>query len=344
MTPWTLFAGCVPVLAFLAGLRWMDSFKLVHRRLLYGALGAGVAAAGLSWASNQAAIAWLGVSPEMLRAWVAPPLEEVFKAVLVAWWIRTDRVGFVVDAAVLGFAVGAGFALTENLYYAAVLGDPSFSLWLVRGLGTALMHGSTTALFAIAGKALSDRYPRSGALAFVPGLLLGIVVHGVFNQLTLSPVITTAILLALMPMLLVAAFEYSERVTREWLSTGFDGEMEMLEKILEGQVASTPVGAYLEELRSRFPPLVVADLFCLLTIHLELSLRAKGMLIARAIGLELPVDDQVRANLDELKYLEHAVGPTGLLAILPLRRTSRRDLWQILLLERAQGARGAGRT
>ena len=82
--------------------------------------------------------------------------------------------------------------------------------------------------------------------------------------------------------------------------------------------------------------MVVADLFCLLTIHLELSLRAKGMLIARAAGVEVPVDDKVRSNLEELRFLEHSVGPTGRLAILPLRRTSRRDLWQILLLERAR--------
>lgn len=83
--------------------------------------------------------------------------------------------------------------------------------------------------------------------------------------------------------------------------------------------------------------MVVADLFCLLTIHLELSLRAKGMLIARAAGVEVPVDDSVRANLEEMKYLEKAVGPTGLLAILPLRQRSRRDLWQILMLARESG-------
>ena len=337
MTPWSILAGFVPVLAFLLGLRLMDSFKLVHRSLLYGAIATGIAAALVAFAANQAVMGSLGVPPEVLRAWVAPPLEELLKATLVAWWIARDRVGFVVDAAIVGFAVGAGFALTENLYYAMVLGDPSFVLWLVRGLGTAIMHGSTTAMFALFGKALSDRHPRAGLWAFAPGFLLATALHSVFNQLTLSPVVTTAILLAVMPLALMAAFEYSERVTRDWLSTGFDGEMEMLEKILEGDVARTPVGEYLEALRSRFPPAVVADLLCLLTVHLELSLRAKGMLIARAIGMEVPVDDHVRSNLQELKYLERAVGPTGLLAILPLRRTSRRDLWQILMLERAQG-------
>jgi protease PrsW len=188
-------------------------------------------------------------------------------------------------------------------------------------------------LFAIFGKALYDQAARLGKGAFVPGLLVAIVVHATFNQLSASPFVTAAILLATMPVLLLAAFEYSERSTREWLASGFDGEMEMLESILEGAVAETAVGRYLETLRAKFDPMVVADLFCLLTIHLELSLRAKGMLLARAAGVEVPVDASVRANLEEMRYLEKTVGPTGCLAILPLRRTSRRDLWQILLLQ-----------
>lgn len=59
------------------------------------------------------------------------------------------------------------------------------------------------------------------------------------------------------------------------------------------------------------------------------------MLIARSAGVEVPVDDSVRENLLEMAYLEKSVGPTGCLAMLPLRQRSRRDLWQILLLRRA---------
>ena len=337
MNFWSLVAGFVPVVAFLLGLHLMDSYKLVHRQALFLALAGGVAAALLAFVANRSVLDFAGVSPGLLRAWIAPILEELLKAALVVWFVNTDRVGFVVDAAVLGFAVGTGFALAENLYYANALRDPTLALWLVRGLGTAIMHGTATALFAIFGKGLSDRDVHLGALAFGPGILLAVVVHAAFNQLSGSPFVTTAILLATSPVLLLAAFEYSERATREWLSSGFDGEMEMLESILDGVVEETAVGRYLDTLRTRFDPMVVADLFCLLTIHLELSLRAKGMLIARAAGVHVPVDDSVRANLEEMKYLEKAVGPVGCLAILPLRRTSRRDLWQILLLQHASG-------
>jgi hypothetical protein len=75
-------------------------------------------------------------------------------------------------------------------------------------------------------------------------------------------------------------------------------------------------------------------MLCLLRIHLELSIRAKGLLIARSVGVDVEPDESVRANLQELKYLERSLGPTGRLAVLPLRRTSSRDLWQIMLLSR----------
>jgi len=334
MNFWSLVAGFVPVVVFLVGLRLMDSYKLVHRTTLLLAIAGGVVAALAAFGANRVLLDSLHVPPALLRAWVAPVVEELLKAALVTWLVATNRVGFVVDAAVLGFAVGTGFALAENVYYANALRDPSLGLWLVRGLGTAIMHGTATALFAIFGKALSDRGAKTGALAFAPGIVFAIVVHATFNQLSASPLVTTAILLAASPVLLLAAFEYSDRATREWLAGGFDGEMEMLESILDGAVAETHVGKYLETLRERFDPMVVADLFCLLSIHLELSLRAKGMLIARAAGVEVPVDDSVRENLAEMEHLERTVGPIGCLAILPLRQRSRRDLWQILLLRR----------
>ena len=75
-------------------------------------------------------------------------------------------------------------------------------------------------------------------------------------------------------------------------------------------------------------------MLCLLRIQLELGIRAKGLLLAREAGLHVPVGDEVRANLQELRYLERAIGPTGLLALKPIVRRSSRDLWEVYLLER----------
>ena len=105
---------------------------------------------------------------------------------------------------------------------------------------------------------------------------------------------------------------------------------------------ATRLGRYLQELRSRFPGPVVADMFCLMQLDLELAIRAKGMLMAREAGLEVPMDDALRAQLAERTYLEKAIGATGLLALRPLQVTSDRDHWSRYLLEQAGGRSRGG--
>jgi len=51
--------------------------------------------------------------------------------------------------------------------------------------------------------------------------------------------------------------------------------------------------------------------------------------MARENGFEVPVDDETKAKLGEMDDLEKRVGKTGLLAIHPMLRTSRKDLWQV---------------
>lgn len=336
VNPLALGLGLVPVLLFLAGLVFLDSFKLLRIPQVLRTIGVGMLCAVAALGLNLFALNALGVSPEGVRRVVGPVIEETLKAVYLVWLIRRSRVGFMVDAGIRGFAIGAGFALVENLWYAASLEQSSLLLWLIRGLGTAVMHGSVTAVVGIVSKDLTDR-KNSRALAwFVPGLALAIAVHALFNQFALHPLLNTALMLAVSPLLLVTVFERSERHTRDWLGTGMDDDAELLEMILNDRIEHTPVGRYLETVRHRFEPAIVVDILCLLRIHLELSLRAKGLLLARKSGFEVPLDADVRANLIEMRHLEKAIGPTGQLALQPLRHVKSRDLWQVYMLEGAR--------
>ena len=328
-----LAIALVPVLLFLAGLVLLDSFKLVPPRAVLASIAAGAVAALIAYALNRALLGAFHLDPALLRRGVAPVLEESLKAIPVVWLVRRQRVGFLVDAGIHGFAIGSGFAVVEAACYLAALGaGVPLLVWVVRGLGPAVMHGSTTALLGIASKDLSDRHESRASRWFVPGLLLAIACHAVFNNLTAAPLPATATMLVLMPALLYGVFERSERATRDWLGRGLDSDVELLELLARGEIAGTPTGAYLDSLRDRFTGAVVADLLCLLQVHAELSARAKGLIIARAAGVELPPDPEVNAGFAEMRYLERSVGPTGLLAILPLRRTSGRELWQLHLL------------
>jgi RsiW-degrading membrane proteinase PrsW (M82 family) len=79
-----------------------------------------------------------------LLAYVAPIVEELLKALVIVWLIHANRIGFLVDAAIFGFAVGTGFALVENVYFLEIAKDAGIGTWIVRGFGTAIMHGGAT--------------------------------------------------------------------------------------------------------------------------------------------------------------------------------------------------------
>jgi hypothetical protein len=266
---------------------------------------------------------------------VAPVTEELAKASYVVYLIGRRRVGFLVDAAIQGFALGAGFALVENVEYLRAFGERDVLLWIVRGFGTAVLHGGATAIFAIVSKGLADLHPRRGLAVYLPGAAAAAGIHSLFNHFVLPPLATTALLLAVLPLVLVLVFRRSEQALRSWLGVGLDAEVDLLSSILAGEILETRTGAYLLSLRSRFSPGVLADMLCLLRIQLELSIRAKGLLLAREAGLSLAVGSDVRAGFEELRYLETQIGRTGLLAMKPMLRRSSRDLWQLYMLERA---------
>jgi RsiW-degrading membrane proteinase PrsW (M82 family) len=332
----------VPVVVFLAALFLMDTFRLVRPSWIVAALAYGALAALASGALND----WLGqpgrVSPVVLSRYIAPVTEESVKALLLIAMVATARVGFLVDAAVLGFAVGAGFALVENLEYLGTLKDVNATVWFVRGLGTAVLQGATTSILAMIAKTGADR-PRGGLVsASLLGWVAAVAIHSSFNHRILPPVAQTLVLLVTLPLAMLSVFERSERATREWVGAGLDLDVELLALIGSEHFAATHFGRYLQRLRERLPGTVVADMFCLLRLELELSVQAKAMLLAREAGLDVPVDEDLAASLAEREYLERSIGRAGLLALQPLQVTGRRDRWHrhVLGLRRATRSRG----
>jgi RsiW-degrading membrane proteinase PrsW (M82 family) len=338
--PLNVALALLPVLLFLGLLVFLDSFKLVSVRSVIVALLAGAVAALAGAQVNRWLLDATGLSPVALSRHAAPLVEEALKAAWVVALLRRGRVGFVVDAAILGFAVGAGFAVVENVEYLRSLDEPRALLWLARGLGTAILHGATTAVFAMLAKVLGDRHPGRPALALVPGLLAAVAAHALYNHFLVSPLLAASLLLLGLPLLVVVVFERSERATRDWLRVGLDTDLDLVEAITSGRALQTRVGEYLRSLKAHFPGEAVADMLCLLRIQAELAIRAKGLLLAREAGLEVPVGEDVRANLRELRYLERSIGRTGQLALKPLVRRGARDLWQVYYLEEAGGKSG----
>ncbi len=323
-----------PVFVFLALLIFLDSYKLVKLRsvlqtIVIGCLVAGICAAINSWLSTMLLLEF-----KLFTRYVAPIAEEFLKAIFIIYLIRKEKVGFMVDAAILGFAIGAGFATIENILYLQRIQDANVLVWIIRGFGTAIMHGTTTAIFGMISKNLSDQYSSKKIHVFSTGLAAAVLIHSAYNHFFLPPILITIFFVIGLPLVIVFFFELSEQATRKWLDLGFDTDVDLLAVITTGDILKSRVGRYLESLKSRFPGKVVADMLCYLRLHLELAVRAKGILLMRQSGFDSVWDPEIKTKFEELEYLQKNIGKTGKLAILPFLRTSSRDLWQLYLIDK----------
>jgi RsiW-degrading membrane proteinase PrsW (M82 family) len=333
MTGWIVPAlvGLLPVLGFLAVLLAIESYKLVRLSTVIAVVVAGAVVAGVSYLANAWLIERLDADLGTYSRYIAPVVEELLKAAVVGVLVHTRRVGFLVDGAIFGFAVGAGFAVVENLYYQQIAPDAGLGTWIVRGFGTAIMHGGATAIYTIATLALIERV-RPRLLAFVPGFVTAVILHSAFNHMFLSPKLSTLAVVVLIPPLILYVFHRSQKALGDWLGSGFDSDAERLELIQSGKLADSPIGRYLATLKSRFAGPVVADLLCYLRLHTELAMRAKGLLLMRESGFDLPLDDETKAKFEEMRYLEKSIGRTGMLALQPVLPMSQKELWQLQML------------
>lgn len=327
----------VPVILFLAALRGLDSYKLVSARTVASALAAGAVAAAVCYGINTVVFQQFPRYADDYARFGAPVVEESAKAVYWIFLIATARVAFMADSAICGFAVGAGFALVENVTYMHLLTANSAGIWILRGFGTAIMHGGVAALGALISAYLIESRQWRGLRLFGPGLLAAIVLHSLFNQSLQSPLLSTLGAVVGLPLILGVAFYFSEQSLRRWLGGKLDRDIDMLHTIGSDEFQNSRVGAYLTSLQEAFPPELRGDMLSLLQLTTELSMRAKGELMLREAGLAVEPDPELDSMFAELRYLERSIGHTGMLAIRPLLSQTPRDLWEMHKL-------GQGRT
>lgn len=343
----SIVISLLPVFIFLAVLVYLDSFELVKISIVIQAIIAGCTAAILSYFINSYLLKNTSIEYTFYTQYISPVIEEILKAVFMIYLFAKNKTGFLIDAAIYGFAIGAGFALTENIYYLSQINQPNLIIWFIRGFGTAVMHGGTTTIFAIITKNLVDRKKKFKLSQLVPGflfamlyhifpgLLLAFGIHSFFNHFVFSPVLLTLLQLILLPLIIAYIFHRSEKVLKQWLESGMDTDIQLLKQIDEGELSSTNVGEYLSSLQKNFSGTVISDMLCYIKNNLELSIHAKGVLLMKQAGIPVIIDDETKDKFNEIKYLEKNIGKTGKRAISPIIHKSSRDLWQLYMLEKS---------
>ncbi|MFI5253136.1 MAG: PrsW family intramembrane metalloprotease [Bacteroidota bacterium] len=328
-----LGVGILPVLLFLLVLNFSDTYKLVRFRrvgysLLWGIIGAIVA-----YFINSFLFQTLQFETGQYTRYISPFIEEMIKALPVYIMIRRHQIGFLLEGAIIGFCIGAGFGCVENIYYWNALPDADIFLIVIRGLGTAVMHAGATALFTLITAYGMERASRMSVMLFIPGLVIAIAIHSLYNHFLLSPPLTTIVFLIALPAILIIALIESERSMKGWLGVRLDSELALLDLVTDGKSSDTRAAKYYNLLHERLDSGMIRDVTEYMKLHIELSLNAKGVLMIREAGITLPPDEKIIDKLKRLKELDAIIGSAGKRALAPLLRFTMRDLWQLYMLE-----------
>jgi len=323
----------LPVLLFLACLFLLDSFKLVRINTLIACVSWGILCAAAGFFLNTLMARWLAIDFHFLSRYIAPVMEETLKALIIFYLISNKKIGFMIDAAIYGFATGAGYSCVENIWY--LINTPleyNLITSIIRGFGTAIMHGGCTSVMAVL---FIGGINRTGnrLLAILPGLLLVILLHAGFNQFLLNPLVQTLLIVVLLPVVFAFVFRSGHAKLQHWLEIEFNSEVELLNMIRKGEFSSTKAGSYLLSVKERFAPETIVDMYCYISLNLELSIKAKRNLMLKENGFPMMMEDDLQAKLVELNQLRKQIGTIGELTLAPLIRMNYRDLWKLSQLK-----------
>ena len=326
----------VPVLLLLAVYVWLDAFKLMSLREVVVLLALGGLAALVVYPISGRVLDALPLGFSNYSRFVAPWIEEAIKAVVVIGLFWFNRIGYKLDAVISGFAIGAGFSVVENVIYLWLYPDYGAGTWMVRGLGTAVMHGTTLAILAAIAHEFAERETREAAgdfnfnpLWFVPGYLIAVGLHIAFNQFPDRPLIAMLGAMLVAPIAIMAIFSFGTSEAHRWLVAESAEHRAQLDALRSGQWPDGPAGQKIAALAGRVDPETAKRIRRYWELQAWLILEAEETLMEEAAGEVTIEESQARAAIDELDGLRRAIGKSTFTAMKALLPFSRNDDWEV---------------
>ena len=225
------------------------------------------------------------------------------------------------------------FSFLENLFYLYHAAEAHYAIWVVRGFGTAIMHGGCTAIFAVISQTMTERHLAKNPLWYLPGLIAAALFHAVFNHFPVSPILSTVATLLIIPTLLFLLFEKNEVTIHNFLEQDFDAHRRLLAQLEGGEESGCETGRFLKDLERMFEHPMLGHMRTYIHLHTELVLSAEGVLLAREQGGDVIVEDGARHKIRELHYLEQRIGKTGMHTLSPHLQLSKHEFWMIHMFE-----------
>ena len=326
----------VPVLILLAVFVWLDAFELMSLKEILFLLVLGGVAAIATYPVSGRMLDTLPIGFSNYSRYVAPWIEEAIKALVIIGLFRFNRIGYKIDAVISGFAVGAGFSVVENIIYLTIFPQYGAGTWLVRGLGTAVMHGTTLAILAAIAHEFAERENREAAgdfsfnlLWFVPGYLVAVALHMAFNQFPERPLLAMMGAAVFAPVALMAIFHFGTAEAEKWLVQERAEHQAQLDALRSGRWPEGASGRRIAALAERLDPESAKRVRRYWELQAWLVVEAEEAMMEEAAG-DIHVDhEQVRAALAELDGLRRALGKSSFTALKALLPFSRNDYWEV---------------
>ena len=338
ITHWLI--ALVPVLLLLTIFVWFDAFKLMTLREILLLLLLGGFAAVASYPVSGRLLDAFPLGFSNYSRFVAPWIEETIKGVVIVALFRMNRIGFKLDAVISGFAVGAGFSVIENIIYLVRLSEYGAGTWLVRGLGTAVMHGDTLAILAATAHEFAERETREAAgdfrfnlLWFVPGYLAAVAIHTAFNQFPDRPLLAMLGASLFAPIAILGIFQFGTSEAQQWLEAEYKAHKAQLEALKAGGWPEGPAASRVVALAGRLGPTAESHVRRYWEVLAGLVIEAEETLLEEAGGDVKFDKEKIRGAFGELHALQTALGRTTFAELRRLLPFSRNDYWELSELE-----------
>jgi RsiW-degrading membrane proteinase PrsW (M82 family) len=341
---WSL--AIIPVLLLLGLFVWLDAFRLMSFGEILGLLLLGAIAALLAWPISGRMLDALPIGFSIYSRFVAPWIEEALKAGAIILLFRMNRIGYKLDAVISGFAIGAGFSVVENIFYLTIFPDYATGTWLVRGFGTAVMHGTTLALLAAIAHEFAEKETHEAAadfdfraVWFLPGYALAVALHTAFNQFPDRPLVAMLGASVAAPLAVIAILNFGTSEAQKSLTTESAEHRAQLEALRSGRWPTGRSGDRIAALAGRLDAETVKRIRRDWELQAWLVAEAEETMLEEAAG-DIVVDPAaVRSALDELDGLRRAIGRSTFAAFKPLLPFSRNDQWEVAeLRQRIRGS------
>ncbi|MEO5612824.1 MAG: hypothetical protein ABIT68_08810, partial [Sphingomicrobium sp.] len=235
--------------------------------------------------------------------------------------------------------------VVENIFYLMRFPEMPPAVWMVRGLGTAVMHGTTLAIMAAIAHELSERETRGAAadydfnpLWFAPGLLAAVAIHTVFNQFPNQPMLAMLGTVIIAPLALMAIFRFGAGEAHQWLTVEREAHRAMLDTLSAGRFPDDLAGRRIAALAARSSAQTGERIREYWEVLTRLVLTSEETLLEQSADSQR-VEADSAAAFARLAELKRELGQSTLCAVTPLLPFSRNDYWELSeLRERLKGA------